>query len=140
MEIDYTLLKDISVIIQGKIHGLPGQSYDQRLTLQCIINVRRFIPEAEVILSTWEGSDTSDLPYDKLVLSPDPGGTPYWLSDPSFLNNNNRQILSTLAGLKQASKKYAIKMRGDCKIIGTSFLKYMQDYPRSAKYFFLRNE
>lgn len=136
MEIDYTILKDISVIIQGKILGLPEQSLDQRLTLQCIQSVRRFIPEAEIILSTWEGSDTSDLPYDKLVLSPDPGGTAYWLSDPSFLNNNNRQIVSTIGGLREATKKYAIKMRGDCKITGTSFLKYMRNYPRSAKHCF----
>jgi hypothetical protein len=133
------ILSNLSVVVQGRIFGDPHDPYEKQLTLQCIESIRNLMPQAEIIVSTWEGSDVSHLSYDKVVFSEDPGGTAYNIHEPKFLNNNNRQIVSTYNGLKAATKKYAIKMRGDCKFIDTDFVKYWQtDYPRADKYRFFK--
>lgn len=137
MEIDY-ILNNISIIVQGKVLGLPGEPYEKQLTLQCIESIRNFIPAAEIILSTWKGTNVSHLFFDKIVFCDDPGATAYNIHDPKFLNNNNRQIVSTYNGLKAASKKYAIKMRGDFKFLGTDFVNLIKPFPRGEKYRFFK--
>ena len=49
---------NISVVVQGAI----GTN-----TEQCLQSVRRFLPSAEIVLSTWVGADTTNLDYDKLI-------------------------------------------------------------------------
>ena len=56
---------DISVVVQGAI--------DQINTPKCLRSIRKRLPGAEIILSTWEGSPIDGLDYDKLVLNKDPG-------------------------------------------------------------------
>jgi len=136
--INSNILDDFSVIIQGKILGNPGDDYKEQLTLQCIESIRKFIPRAEIIVSTWEGSDVSHLPIDKVVFNCDPGAIAYSIYDPNYLNNNNRQIVSTYNGLIAGTKKFGIKMRGDCKLLDTSFIHYLKEYPRSDKYRFFK--
>lgn len=133
-----TVLNSISVVIQGKVFGLPGEPYEKQLTLQCIESIRNFLPKAEIILSTWEGSIVEHLSYDKIVFNKDPGSIPYNIHEPTYLNNNNRQIVSTYNGLKAASNTYAIKMRGDCKLIDTDFIYYLREYPRGPQYNFFK--
>jgi hypothetical protein len=132
------VLNNISIVIQGKVFGEPGEPYEKQLTLQCIRSIRNLMPAAEVILSTWEGTDVSHLSADKVVLSEDPGATAYHIHDPKFLNNNNRQIVSTKNGLKVATKKYAVKMRGDCRFLDTDFVNYLKPYPRGREYAFFK--
>lgn len=132
------IINNLSVIIQGKIFGTPADPREKQLTLQCIESVRKSLPNAEIIISTWTGSDVSHLPYDKVVFSDDPGATAYHIHDPTFFNNNNRQIVSTYNGLKAASGKYAIKMRGDHTLTGVGFVKYLQEFPRSDTYRFFK--
>jgi hypothetical protein len=132
------ILNDISVIIQGKIFGAPGDAYEKQLTLHCIESVRKNLPAAEIIISTWAGSDVSHLNYDLVIFNNDPGATAYHIHDPNFLNNNNRQIVSTSAGLRAATKTYAIKMRGDCLINGTGFTNYLKEFPRADTYRFFK--
>jgi hypothetical protein len=74
---------DISVIVQGAI--------DKDLTKKSLESIRAFMPEAEIILSTWEDSDLTSLDYDKLVLSKDPG-----FIKVNLLGNTNRQIVGRL--------------------------------------------
>ena len=57
--------KDISVIVQGAIN--------KNETIKCLQSIRQYLPGAEIILSTWEGSNITDLDYDNLILSKDPG-------------------------------------------------------------------
>lgn len=116
--------KDISVIVQGAIN--PTE------TKKCISSIRHNLPEAEIILSTWEGSDIGDLDYDKLVLNQDPGAI---LITKKIFNNMNRQLLSTQNGLKVASKKYVLKLRSDLILSNTNFLKYFDKFQaRNEKY------
>jgi hypothetical protein len=128
----------LSVVVQGKVFGLPGDPYKEQLTMQCIKSIRDFLPKAEIILSTWEGSVVSHLDYDKVVFNQDPGAVAYCDDMPNFFNNNNRQIVSTYNGLKAATKTYAIKMRGDCKLVDTDFIYYLKEYPRGERYSFFK--
>lgn len=132
------ILDDFSVVVQGKILGKPEDNFKEQLTLRCIESVRNVLPNAEIIISTWENSDISHLKYDKVVFSKDPGAILYNDDIPGFYNNNNRQIVSTFNGLKAVTKKYAIKMRGDCQLTNTLFVNFLKEYPRSQKYKFLK--
>ena len=132
------VINDISVVIQGKVFGEPGDPFEKQLTMQCISSIRNLMPEAEIILSTWKGSVVSHLDFDKLVLNEDPGAISYSDKEPDYLNNNRRQNVSTLCGLKVATKTYAIKMRGDCRLSDTDFIYHLKEYPRGNRYRFFK--
>lgn len=112
--------KDISVVVQGAINP-----YTIRKTLR---SIRKHLPEAQIIISTWEGTDTSDFKKecDAILLNKDPGA--YVFTPSGQLQNQNRQILSTQNGIKRASRKYVLKIRSDMKIMGTKFLSYYGKY------------
>lgn len=114
-------LSEISVIVQGPI--------DRALTPRCLESVRRFLPGAEVILSTWQGSDLTGLSFDRVLESVDPGGSSSSL-DRKLAFNVNRQIVSTVNGLKAASADYAIKVRTDMEFTGAGFLELAERYPK----------
>jgi len=123
----HDIINDLSIVIQGRVLGNPNDPYEKQHTASAIASIRNLMPDAEIILSTWEGSDHSYLDYDKLVLNEDPGGTAYNEHQPEFLNNNNRQIVSTYNGLKAATRKYAIKQR---VIILTQFSRNPRRIPQ----------
>ena len=114
--------KDISVIVQGAIN---------QYTKQSLLSIRKFLPEAEIILSTWEGSDVGGLDYDILLLNQDPGAEIFTKSGTK--HNINRQILSTQNGLKKTTRKYSLKLRSDSVLLGNKFLKYFDKYNVRAK-------
>lgn len=122
--------KDISVVVQGAI--------SKEETPKCLKSVRKFLPDAEIILSTWEGSDVSALDglYDILLLNKDPGCGYYYKNETGTKSNNlNRQLVSTQEGLKKATKTYALKIRSDIILTSNKFLKYFDYYPkRDEKY------
>lgn len=109
--------KDISVIVQGAI--------DKEYTSHCLESIRKYLPKAEIILSTWEGSDIEGLDYDKLLLNKDPGG---FAMSPFETNNVKRQVYSTLQGLKQASRQYSLKIRSDIELVNNNFTKYLNKF------------
>ena len=94
-------------------------------TSKCLESARAAIPEAEIILSTWEGVNVEGLDYDKLVISKDPG---YLRTDTGWTTNLNRQIVSTRNGLANASRPFSAKIRTDTIITGSGFL----NIPRNA--------
>lgn len=110
---------EISIVVQGKI--------DENFTSECINGLKKVFPSAEVILSTWEGSDVSNLNFDKIVFSPDPGAM-YCDEVAGTFNNVNRQIVSTQAGLKAATKPYILKTRTDILFMDCSFLDFFGKY------------
>lgn len=123
--------KDISVIVQGAINT----EYTQR----CIISIRKYLPNAEIILSTWEDANTiqyEDL-CDVIIKNKDPGASVFTFDNKK--QNQNRQIFSTINGLKKSSRKYSLKLRSDMEIKGTIFLSYFAKYPfRNEKYKILK--
>lgn len=113
--------KDISVIVQGAIN--------KNETIKCLQSIRQYLPGAEIILSTWEGSNITDLDYDNLILSKDPGAAIIEKSAQKVVYNNiNRQLLSTQAGLEKASRRYAMKVRSDLILTSDRFLDYFDKF------------
>jgi len=108
--------KDISVVVQGALSG--------DTTRMCLSSIRKYLPEVEVVLSTWEGSDIGGLDCDALVLNEDPGGDPVGDYPGAGKNNVNRQIRTTLNGLQKAAGKYVLKLRTDFILSGSDFLQF----------------
>ena len=120
--------KDISVVVQGAVDSVN--------TPLCLNSIRKHLPQAEIILSTWEGTNVDGLDYDKVIFNQDPGG--FYMS-PCEINNVKRQILSTLQGIKKANRKYILKIRSDMKISGANFLKYFGKFNNyNKKWHFLK--
>lgn len=114
---------DISVVVQGGIN--------RELTQKCLKSIRKYLPEAEIILSTWEDSDVSGLDYDILVLNNDPGGIKHdyaIYNAPRSMNNFNRQLVSTQNGVKKVSRKYILKLRTDLELTNAEFLNYWEEF------------
>jgi len=122
--------KHITVIVQGPVQTLKGREQEAGITQKCLASVRQHLPDAKIILSTWPNQHLSGLDFDELVISEDPGpnirsfhrdGSPAYF-------NNNRQIVSTLAGLRLASTSYAIKLRSDNLLTGNQFVSIQNRY------------
>jgi len=111
--------KDISVVVQGAI--------DPKNTRLCLRSIRKYLPEAEIILSTWEGTEISSFDFDVEILNKDPGGVKD--INTSFVNNLNRQIISSKNGIIKSNRKYCLKIRNDLVLKSNKFLKYINKYP-----------
>ena len=122
--------KDITVLVQGPI--------SKSFTESGLKSIRKYLPESKIVLSTWEGSDVSNLDYDKIVISKDPGGVvvPFWNGD-SLSNNTNRYLVSTLAGLNEVDTKFVLKLRSDMYVLGDDFLNFFDKYPKRKEEFSL---
>lgn len=124
--------KDISVIVQGTIN--------KDLTPKCLNSIREYLPEAEIILSTWEGCDVSGIDYDVLVLNKDPGAVKIGLAS-NITNNQNRQLVSTREGINKANRKYILKLRTDFVLHSVKFLEYWNKFSiRDEKYNIFRHK
>lgn len=118
---------EISVIVQGKTDNY---------TKECLKSVRKYLPKAEIILSTWYEDELSDIEglYDILVLNKDPKAAKMDV-DKKFDYNLNRQLLSSKTGIDKATKPYILRMRSDSCLSGNHFLKYWNKFPeRNDKY------
>jgi hypothetical protein len=106
---------DIALVFQGK------------WTEQTDANIRaarNVMPEARIILSTFvdEEQKVFSGALDAVVLTPDPGALPaYKFASGSPVNNVNRQIATSRAGLFAADTNYAVKIRTDCTLESSRF-------------------
>ena len=111
--------KDISVVVQGPIHK------QDNLTKRVLESVRTHLPDAELILSTWKGSEVDGLNYDILVENHDPSTINNFLSgSENFL----RQVTSTFSGLQASSRKYVLKSRTDVLLSNCYLLQNVSSY------------
>ncbi len=122
--------KDISVVVQGPITGKATDKIENRHTYVCLKSIRKILPGATIILSTWENADIADLDYDHVIQSKDPGYFKLWDYIPNVLRNDssNRQIVSTMNGLKLCKTKFSIKMRSDLIFKSSNFLDYYEKF------------
>lgn len=114
--------KDISVVVQGAV--------DTVITKKCLASIRKYLPESEIILSTWKGSVTDRFDFDILLLNDDPLSFPCDSLSYSIPNNINRQLISTQAGIERASRKYILKFRTDFYLKSNSFIEYFGKYEK----------
>ncbi|WP_314908947.1 WavE lipopolysaccharide synthesis family protein [Oribacterium asaccharolyticum] len=116
----------ITVVVQGAI--VPDEG---RGTKEVCESIRTLLPRAEIILSTWENSNYQGIPYDKVLENKDPGAldSQYEGRDKSAVRNNfNRQLISTLHGIKEAEREYVMKLRSDSLLNDLSFLHFYEKY------------
>lgn len=118
-------VSDITFVVQGPVFS--------RITMDCLQSIRQHLPTSKIILTTWNGADVSGLIYDELVLSGDPGFFYCSKKIGAKQNNVNRQITSTLAGLRQVKTKYAFKIRTDFQINGDGFLRFWNKFNAADK-------
>lgn len=111
---------DISVVLQGAV--------DRDLTPAAIRSIRRVLPGAEIVLSTWRGADVSSLDVDILLQNEDPGAE--LLDDVYQVKNNvNRQILSSKSGISKATKPFVLKIRSDISLKNDNFVREFGRFP-----------
>ena len=125
--------KDLTFVVQGGI---------SELTPICLESVRRFFPQSTIILSTEYERPIQNLDYDILVQNEDVGSFTFKRYDTpnSPQDNINRQIISTINGLKQVNTKYTMKIRTDMILTGRRFASYLHDYPNRIDQLRLFNE
>jgi hypothetical protein len=113
--------RDITVVLQGAVPGdAPGRS---ALRAQ-IARLRRMLPGATVVLSTWTGRcEAGEFPVDQTCFSSDPGELPPYKLGACKPNHVNRQIVSSAAGLAAATTPFAMKLRCDARLQDTGFLR-----------------
>lgn len=117
---------DISIIVQGAVSNITGT---------VLKRLREVFPRAEIVLSTWEGTELNGLIFDKVILSKDPGAQPCDEIS-NVMNNVNRQIVSTAAGINAASKQFVLKTRTDIYFDDCGFLEYFGKYDDNPPYAF----
>ncbi|MFM0276970.1 WavE lipopolysaccharide synthesis family protein [Paraburkholderia sediminicola] len=117
---------DITIVFQGNVTPFTTANGDSFLHFANV--TRATLPNAKIILSTWEGAEVPrGAPIDQIVRSKDPGSLPGVKFDDKP-SNLNRQIVSTLAGLEQVKTRYAIKLRTDCSLEHAGFLDAYKTY------------
>lgn len=121
--------KDISIVVQGPILRQSPFSISNQTTQYACLRLKKLFPASELILSTWKGENVEGIPYDKVLFNEDPGATWFNYGNEELLNNCNRLIVSTFAGIKAASRKYVFKVRSDLFLVSTCFLDYFYTFP-----------
>ena len=132
---------DITVVVQGPVQSLPDRPQDEGITARCLASVRRFLPGAQVILSTWPDQPLEGLDYDALVINEDPGPNVigYGRDGAPRKENTNRQIVSTMGGLERVRTPYAMKLRADNFLTGDGFKALQRRFTaRCDEYRYLR--
>lgn len=127
-----TTFQDITVVVQGPVQTFQDRQQEPGITEKCLASVRKHLPGARIILSTWPGQDLTNLDYDDLVISEDPGPNVRYYklgTGKPRRFNNNRQIVSTREGLRRVNTPYAVKLRSDNFLTDNSFVALQQSFP-----------
>lgn len=113
--------KELSVVVQGAVSPLE--------TISCLKSIRKYLPDAQIILSTWKNSDISELNdlYDELLLNDDPGAVIFEIKERKN-NNLNRILLSSRNGIKKAQRPYVLKIRTDLVLKNNNVLKLCDNF------------
>lgn len=129
--------KDITVVYQGRINSDSLQTGNQNGEdfLYNLSQTKKYLPNAKIILSTWNGinlpshlNTAEKLGIDKIIYSEDPGGTLNIKFNNLPANNANRQIVSSHAGLQGVETPYALKLRIDSFLVNDNLLLYYNKY------------
>ena len=112
--------QDLSIVIVGIVN---------KSTKKVLKAVRKHLPNAEIILSTWEGSDVRDLAglYDKLILNKDPNAIIFDDKENKY-NNLNRILISSQNGINIATRKYVLRLRSDLVLKNNNVLKLIDNF------------
>lgn len=118
------LAKNISFVVQGPILKDSNPQEGAFSTCDVLKSIRKFYPNAEVILSTWKNADLMGLDYDKVLLNNDPGSI--IISTIPNPYNHNRLIVSSRNGIEHATYDIVVKTRTDIIFTSNSILNLVQ--------------
>lgn len=117
----------ITVLFQGNVTSYQGSQIDS--FIQNVNRTRFVLPQAEFILSTWDGITLPRfLDIDRIIYSKDPGGLPGIKLDDNKANNINRQIVTTANGLTAVKTPYVLKLRTDCFLDHAGFIEIYESF------------
>lgn len=119
----------ISVVIQGPLHRASSE-YGVEITIN---SIKKWLPEAEIIVSTWVGEDTKGLNCHQLIVSEPPEKLIDKNGNPNYLGH---QILSTQFGLALSTRAYVLKMRADHSLLNNDFCIYPDKVVKSEPFAF----
>jgi len=102
---------DITVVIQGPLYR---DLEPDRNIFTCIASIKRHLPRAEIIVSTWRHEDVSGVEADQLIVLDDPG---CFVDESGNQINTNRMLHSTLLGIRSAIRPYVMKLRADHNLV-----------------------
>ncbi len=117
---------EISVVIQGPLFRNQGPD---RNIFSCIASIRTYLPQAEIIVSTWRDENVSGLMADQLVLSDDPG---CFRDHNGNQVNTNRMLVSTHVGVQAAKRRYVMKLRADHNLNSAALAVIGEPEPNDA--------
>lgn len=108
---------DITFVIQGRVVDL---------TKETIASIRRLFPGSKIFLSTWKGQCLDGFFVDKIIENDDIGPTviKYNKHSKPHTVNVNRQIISSINGLKAVNTKFSVKIRSDNKLTSRTMIDY----------------
>ncbi len=112
---------EITFLIQGPINPVVNLSIQQ---------IKIFSPDSKIIISTTDITPGKITGFDEFVSCEDPGFFYYSKRKNASPNNINRQIKTTLAGLKKVKTKYCFKLRSDFLIKGDGWLKFYSRFDK----------
>lgn len=121
---------DISFVIQGKICST---------TIITVESIKKYFPGAEIIISTWKDCCTEFPNVDHVIKNDDPGSVKHNFVHNAY-NNQNRQVVSTLAGIHASTRKYICKIRTDFYFENNNILKLYGLHPARSSDFLLFRE
>lgn len=137
---DSTLIDSslISVVIQGLTHYEEGNA--NCLYYQCVNSIKKYLPNAEIIVSTWEGQLCDGSIVDKVIYTKEPENI---IDDYlGFSCNFNKMILSTKVGLLFSNKPYVLKFRANLLLKNTKFFEIheVDNFEKYKEYKFFNNK
>ena len=117
----------ISVVIQGAI--LIGDNNKSITGLVCD-SVRKLLPKSEIIVSTWEGEDVSSLDCDYVIFNKKISANYIYRigEETPSLHTVNHQLVTTIEGIKKATRKFLLKLRSDLLLEDVGFIKFFESY------------
>jgi len=120
--------KDISIVVQGDFRGDS--------IILCIESLKKFLPQAQLIVSTWDHCDLGKLDkfkIDDLVTTEMPKATSNKIygdviskSIRHEWNNANLSIVGVQLGLERVTRKYTLKIRPDSEVRSLDFINYFR--------------
>lgn len=115
----------ITFVIQGPIV--------EQITAKACKAIRTNFPNACILVSTWKNQPLENLDYDELLLNDDPGSSvvKFTKKNEPHRININRQIRSTIKGLRKVETPYAVKLRSDNVLSSNKILALYSKFPAS---------
>ena len=123
--------KDLTFIVQGP---------NLKDTPRCIASIKKYYPESEIILSTWQSESLPSYTDVTVVSNKDPEKN-YLMFKKTYngklfeekLNNLHRQLITTRSALNRVKTPFCVKMRTDFEVCSDRLINQILKYRKYNK-------